>query len=82
MGSTEALDAIASDASAAATRGMAAFNAALIRTIAPPASADAAYFQNLAKRWTDAASRVGDAKLTAYAEDQAKAADATARAIP
>jgi hypothetical protein len=81
MGSTGALDAVASDPAASATGGIAAFDAALIRTIAPPQGADPAYFQDLAARWTSVQARVPEASLKAYAADQAKGAAATADAI-
>ena len=61
--------------------GFAAFDAALIRQVFAPQGAPAAYFQDLAKRYRDAAGKLADARIKALAEERASAAEQTAAAI-
>jgi hypothetical protein len=79
IGSTAALDSVAAGATPFAP--LAAFDAALIRQVAPPVNADAAYWDDVAKRWSDAAARIEDGASKSFAADRAKAAEATAAAI-
>ena len=76
-----ALDALARTAPTSAEGVRAAFDAALLCAVAPPSSADGAYFRNVAARWSDVASRLPEAALRDFAKDQATAAEATAAAL-
>lgn len=80
IGNVRALDALA--ASGSELGPLAAFDAALVKQVAPPAEASASYWTDVAKRWSDAAARIGDPTLRAYAADHAEAATATAKSIP
>jgi hypothetical protein len=60
---------------------MAAFDAALVKQLAAPATADAAYWQDVAKRFRGAAAGMVDATLKADAEQRAGDAEQTAEAI-
>jgi hypothetical protein len=79
MGNTAALDAVAASSSPMAP--LAVFDAALVREVAPPVDADASYWSDVARRWSEATKRVADPGLRAYASEHASAADQTARAI-
>jgi hypothetical protein len=75
-----ALDALANKPGYAFA-GLAAFDAALIRQVLAPQGAPAAYFQDLARRYRDAAAKLGDPKQKANAAERASAAEQTAAAI-
>ncbi len=74
------LDALAGKARAPMA-GFAAFDAAYLLQIAPPADADKKYWQQIAKRYRQAAKLLSDAAQKAEATQRAKAAEATANAI-
>jgi hypothetical protein len=61
--------------------GFAAFDAALIRQVFAPQGAPATYFQDLARRYRDAAGKLTDARQKAVAVERASAAEQTAVAI-
>ncbi|MCC6649123.1 MAG: hypothetical protein IT374_26585, partial [Polyangiaceae bacterium] len=61
--------------------GLAAFDAARLLEIARPAGADAAYFKAVADRYRKAAAELADATKKRDAEDRAKAAEDTAKAV-
>lgn len=79
MGQTAALDAVAASASPIAP--LAAFDAALVREVAPPSDAGPAYWSDVARRWDEAAKRVASPTLRAFASERASAADQIARSI-
>jgi hypothetical protein len=81
LGPTAALDALARGKPATAYAGMAAFDAALIKQIAAPQGADAAYFKDVADRFHAAAALLGNPAQKALAEEHASAAAATAAAL-
>jgi hypothetical protein len=76
FGDVRALDSIANGSGALA--GQAAFDAALLREIAAPPGAPAAYFKDAANRWRKAARLAKDDQARATAEDRAAAMDAIA----
>jgi hypothetical protein len=78
MGKVDALDRLAQSGALA---GVAAFDAARIKEIVVPEGATSAYFDEIAKRYRDAASKLTDAKLKALAEARAAAAEETSKAI-
>jgi hypothetical protein len=82
MGQVGDLDAIARAPQKGPLAGPAAFDAALIKQITAPAGANAAFFLDVAARYREAAKLLGDPAQRALAEDRAKAAEATAKAIP
>lgn len=61
--------------------GMALFDAARLLEIARPAGADAAYFKAVAERYKKAAAELSDPAKKRDAEDRAKAAEDTAKAV-
>jgi len=76
---TEALDVVASENDPYA--GLAAFDAAYLRSLSPPdGPAAAPYMKDVAARFKKAASLLGDAALKKLAEDRANDAEAAARA--
>jgi hypothetical protein len=81
MGNVRALDFLAQSAPPSAVSGMAAFNAALIRQITAPVDAGPAYWKDLAQRFDRAKGLLSDNRYKALAEDRARGAEATAKAI-
>jgi hypothetical protein len=81
MGNVRALDFLAQMTPPAAVSGMAAFNAAVIRQITAPVDAQAAYWTDLAQRFEHAKKLISDNRYKSLAEDRARAAEATAKAI-
>jgi hypothetical protein len=73
-----ALDAVAKGS---ANASAALFDAALVREVLTPQGAPATHFQDVARRYRDAASALSDAKAKAFAADRAVAADQTAAAV-
>ncbi|MBL8742385.1 MAG: hypothetical protein JNK04_14855 [Myxococcales bacterium] len=74
-----ALDVVAKDATAKSAKGMAAFDAAVLRQIAVPHDAADAYWDALAVRYKSAVESLDDAKLKLEAQRRADAATATAK---
>jgi hypothetical protein len=81
MGKTAALDSLAAQSPPGAYAGAAAFDAALIRQVAAPQNADAAYWKDVARRFRAAAQLAKEPAARAAAEERAKAAELTAEAI-
>jgi len=81
MGDIKGLDAIAKAPQKGPFAGIAAFDAAVIKQITAPIGADAVFFRDVASRFREAAGLLGDAAQKKTAEDRAKAADETAKAI-
>lgn len=79
FGDVRALDTLAKGSSDQAVPGTASFDAAVIRQIAAPRDADAAYWEKLAERYRDAASKVTDQNVKYEADERAKAAAQTAK---
>jgi hypothetical protein len=79
IGNVEALDTLA--ASKAATAALAEFNAALVLRLVPPLQGDAAYWDDLGRRFHRAESRLKDPEHRKAAGASARAAEETARAI-
>jgi hypothetical protein len=82
MGQVGDLDTIARAAQKGPLAGAAAFDAALIKQITAPAGANAAYFLDVAARYREAAKLLMDPAQRTLADDRARAAEATAKAIP
>lgn len=82
LGHTEALDSLASDPKTAPPlAGMAAFDAAHLRSLSPPEGADApAYLRDVAARFKKAESLLTDPEQKKRAAERAKEADAIANA--
>ncbi|MEJ7730120.1 MAG: hypothetical protein WKG00_12975 [Polyangiaceae bacterium] len=81
MGKTAALDSLAARTPPGPYAGAAAFNAALIRQVAAPQNADAAYWRDVARRYHTAAQLAREPAARAAAEERARAAELTAEAI-
>jgi hypothetical protein len=81
MGQTAGLDAISRGEKKGPFAGHAAFDAALIRQITAPIGADAAYFRDVSARYREAAGLLSDAGQKKAAEERAKGAEETAKAI-
>jgi hypothetical protein len=81
MGKTAALDSLAAQAPPGPYAGAAAFDAALIRQVAAPQNAEAAYWKDVARRFRAAAQLAREPASKAAAEERAKAAELTAEAI-
>ncbi len=79
IGRVGALDAIVAEGARHA--GRAAFNAALIKKLAAPATTPATYWQDLAKRFETASGLLEDARHKRLAEGYAEESAQTARAI-
>jgi hypothetical protein len=77
---TEALDALAAEPGYLYS-GMASFNAARLRSMSPPDKAGAAWFNEVAARFTDAESKLSVPAEKAKAREAAEAARATAKAL-
>ncbi|UQA55407.1 hypothetical protein [Polyangium aurulentum] len=82
MGQVGDLDAIARAPQKGPLAGAAAFDAALIKQITAPAGANAAYFLDVAARYREASKLLTDPAQRTLADDRARAAEATAKAIP
>jgi hypothetical protein len=80
LGEVTALDWVARSKPASPHAGPAAFDAALIKQLAAPQGADAAYWKDVAARFREAKSLLSGADARA-AEDRARAAEETAKAI-
>ncbi len=81
FGDVRALDLVAKEDAALPIGAMAAFDAGVIRTIAAPRDADPKYWDGLADRFTKAAALLTDPAARKEADERAKAASATAKAI-
>jgi len=81
MGKVAALDYEAEDKAANALAGMAAFDAALIKQIAAPEGATAAYWNDVSARFQKAAALLVAPEQRAVANDYAKAAAELASAV-
>jgi hypothetical protein len=79
FGDVRALEVIANESGKLA--GHAAFDAALLRELAAPQGAPAAYFRDVAGKWRKAERLVQDDKAKAFANDRAQAMDALAQNI-
>jgi hypothetical protein len=79
VGNVSELDALAKTGAPAA--GMAAYDAAYILQLAPPRDADAGFWKDVAARYRRAAQLLAEAAAKAAAQERAKAADDTARAL-
>lgn len=79
FGKPRALDVIAGEAGA--TQGLAAYDAALITQIAMPRGSEPSLWVALAKRYDAAAPLLDDQKARIEAQQRARAAEATAKAI-
>jgi hypothetical protein len=78
---TEALDALAKDASATAVAGTAAYDAALLRSLSPPEGEGAKeYLADVAARFRKAAALLEDSAQKKRAEERAADADAASKA--
>jgi len=76
FGDVRALEVVANEAGSLAP--LAAFDAALLRELAAPQAAPAAYFRDVATRWRKAARMAKEAGARSVAEDRANAMDAIA----
>jgi hypothetical protein len=76
FGDDRALDVVANESGSLS--GLAAFDAALVRELAAPRGAPAAYFLDVASRWRKAARLARDASAKTMAEDRASAMEALA----
>ena len=74
-----ALDVVAKDPAAKSSKGIAGFDAAVLRQIAVPHDAPETYWDALAARYKDAVANLGDGKLKDEAQRRADAAVATAK---
>lgn len=80
LGNTDALDALAAEPSSVA--GMAAFDAAHLRSLSPPDGAAAGpWFADVSARFEKAASLLEDPAQKKRAKERAAAADATSKAV-
>lgn len=80
LGEVTALDWVARSKPASPHAGMAAFDAAMLKQLAAPQGADAAYWREVAARYREAKALLSGAEAQA-AEERAKAAEETAKAI-
>lgn len=80
LGELTALDWVARSKPASPYAGMAAFNAALLKQLATPQGADAAYFRDVAARFREAEALLSGAEAR-DAGERAKAAEETAKAV-
>lgn len=76
-----ALDRFAKDTTERPLAGLALFDAAVLRQIATPRDADAAYWSKLEERYKSAAASLAEPTLRREAEERAKAAAATAKVV-
>lgn len=81
FGRPRALDVIAADARSTTTQGVAAYDAAVITQIALPRGSEPSAWVALAKRYDDAAPLLDDPKAHMEAQQRARAAEATAKAV-
>lgn len=80
LGDVTALDWVARSKPASPHAGVAAFDAAMIKQLAAPQGADAAYWRDVAARYREAKALLSGAEAQA-AEERARAAEETAKAI-
>ncbi len=81
FGRPRALDVIAGDEKAESTQGIAAYDAALVTQLAMPRGSEPALWVALAKRYDSAAPLLDEPKIHMEAQQRARAAEATAKAI-
>lgn len=82
LGNTDALDGLTSTPDAARVAGMAAFDAAHLRSLsAPDGAAAGPWFADVAARFEKAATLLEDPALKTRAKERAASADATAKAV-
>lgn len=81
FGRIAALDVVADDEKAGASRGLAAFDAAVLRQLAAPRGADPKVWSELGERYRKASALLAELGARNEAEERARAADATAAAL-
>jgi hypothetical protein len=81
FGRIAALDVVADDEKAGAARGLAAFDAAVLRQLAAPRGGEPTVWSELGERYRKASALLVEVPARNEAEERARAADATAAAL-